>query len=183
MRNVNKVIIIGNLTRDPEIRQTPNGQYIATFGIATNREWVTKEGEKNKSTEFHDAVAWSKLAEICSKYLKKGKLVYVEGYLKTRSWDTPEGFKKFKTEIVVEDMIILEKNSREAGILYPSQKAEESTKPGIVVEESKEATKEETDNKPQDESPKPEEEKKAEEPIEQPESFTPTLDINDDLKL
>ena len=80
MRNINKVIIIGNLTRDPEMRQTPNGQNITTFGVATNREWVTKEGERQKSTEFHDCVAWSNLAEICNKYLVKGKLVYIEGY-------------------------------------------------------------------------------------------------------
>lgn len=109
MRSVNKVFLIGNLTRDPEMRQTPNGQSVTTFGIATNREWVTKEGDKKSSAEFHECVAWAKLAEICSTLLKKGNLVHVEGYLKTRSWDTPEGVKKFKTEIVVQDMIILEK--------------------------------------------------------------------------
>jgi len=109
MRSVNKVIIIGNLTRDPEMRQTPNGQNVTTFGIATNREWMTKEGERKNSAEFHECVAWARLAEICSNYLKKGQLVYVEGYLKTRSWESPEKVKKFKTEIVVQDMIILEK--------------------------------------------------------------------------
>jgi len=113
MRSVNKVIIIGNLTRDPEMRQTPNGQNIVTFGIATNREWVTSTSEKKTSAEFHECVAWAKLAEICEKYLRKGKLVYVEGYLKTRSWDTEEGVRKFKTEIVVEDMIML--NKKEEG--------------------------------------------------------------------
>ncbi len=109
MRSVNKVIVIGNLTRDPEMRQTPNGQTVTTFGVATNREWVTRNGERKSSAEFHECVAWAKLAEICHKYLKKGRLVYVEGYLKTRSWDTPEGIKKFKTEIVIQDMIMLEK--------------------------------------------------------------------------
>jgi single-strand DNA-binding protein len=109
MRSVNKVIIIGNLTRDPELKQTQNGQDITTFGIATNREWVTQSGEKKKSTEFHEVVAWAKLAEICSKYLRKGKLVYVEGYLKTRSWEGETGEKRFKTEIVLHDMIMLEK--------------------------------------------------------------------------
>lgn len=109
MRSVNKVIIIGNLTRDPEMRQTPNGQNVTTFGLATNRQWMTKEGEKKNSAEFHECVAWARLAEICAQYIKKGHLVYVEGYLKTRSWDSPEGIKKFKTEIVVQDMIILEK--------------------------------------------------------------------------
>lgn len=109
MRSVNKVILIGNLTRDPEMRQTPNGQNVTTFGLATNREWVTKDKDRKNSAEFHECVAWAHLAEICAKYLKKSSLVYVEGYLKTRSWDTPEGIKKFKTEIVVQDMIMLEK--------------------------------------------------------------------------
>ena len=113
MRSINKVILIGNLTRDPEVRQTSNGQAVTTFGIATNREWVTRDGERHTSSEFHEVVAWSHLAEICSKYLRKGKLVYIEGYLKTRSWDTPEGTKKFKTEIVVQDMIMLEKRPKD----------------------------------------------------------------------
>lgn len=111
MRSVNKVILIGNLTRDPEIRETTNNQRIATFGLATNRQWMTSKNERKTSAEFHECVAWAKLAEICEKYLRKGKLVYVEGYLKTRSWDTEEGVKKFKTEIVVEDMIMLDKRS------------------------------------------------------------------------
>jgi single-strand DNA-binding protein len=109
MRSINKVILIGNMTRDPEIRQTPNGQAVCTFSIATNREWITKDNQKHSLTEYHDLVAWAKLAEICEKHLKKSKLVYVEGYLKTRSWDTPEGVKKFKTEIVIQDLIMLDK--------------------------------------------------------------------------
>lgn len=112
MRSINKVIIIGNLTRDPEMRQTPSGQYVTTFGVATNREWATREGEKKSSAEFHECVAWARLAEICSQYLKKGQLVYIEGYLKTRSWDSPEGIKKFKTEIIIKDMIRLEKRPK-----------------------------------------------------------------------
>ncbi len=111
MRSVNKVILIGNLTRDPELRQTTNGQNIVTFGLATNREWITSSEEKKNSAEFHECVAWARLAEVCSKFLKKGKLIYIEGYLKTRSWDTEEGIRKFKTEIVVEDMIMLDKKS------------------------------------------------------------------------
>jgi len=95
------------------MRQTPNGQNVTTFGVATNREWITKEGDKKNSAEFHECVAWARLAEICEQYLKKGQLVYVEGYLKTRSWDTPEGVKKFKTEIVVKDMIRLEKRAKD----------------------------------------------------------------------
>ncbi len=115
MRSINKVILVGNLTRDPEIKQTTGGQPIATFGIATNREWVTRDGQKHSSSEFHELVAWGKLAEICSQYLRKSKLIYVEGYLKTRSWDVPEGGKKFRTEIVVNDMIMLEKRSNNGG--------------------------------------------------------------------
>ncbi len=111
MRSVNKVILIGNLTRDPEMRETPNGQKVTTFGLATNREWVTSGSEKKSSAEFHECVAWARLAEVCAKYLKKSKLVYVEGYLKTRNWETEEGVKKFKTEIVVQDMIMLDKRA------------------------------------------------------------------------
>jgi len=109
MRSVNKVILVGNLTRDPELKQTTNGQSIVTFGLATNREWVTKSTEKKSLAEYHNIAAWGRLAEICQNYLKKGKLVYVEGYLKTRSWDSPEGVKIFRTEVVATDMIMLDK--------------------------------------------------------------------------
>jgi len=109
MRSVNKVILIGNLTRDPELRQTPSGQAVCTFSIATNREWITKDNQKHSLTEYHDLVSWAKLADICSSHLRKSKLIYVEGYLKTRSWESPEGIKKFKTEIVIQDLIILDR--------------------------------------------------------------------------
>ncbi len=112
MRSVNKVILIGNLTRDPDLRQTPNGQAVCTFGIATNREWVTRDSQKHSLAEYHELVAWANLADICGKYLKKGKLIYIEGYLKTRSWDTPEGIRRHKTEIVIHDMIMLEKRPK-----------------------------------------------------------------------
>jgi len=115
MRSINKVILIGNITRDPELKKTSSGQSIVTFGIATNREWVTSKNEKQSLAEFHNLVAWGKLAEICHQYLKKGKLIYVEGYLKTRSWDSPEGVKIFKTEVVIYDMIMLEKRPKEEG--------------------------------------------------------------------
>lgn len=115
MRCVNKVILIGNLTRDPELRQTTAGQSIVTFGLATNREWMTKDGRKMTSTEFHELVAWARLGEICKNYLRKGKLIYVEGYLKTRSKVMPDNTKKFRTEIVVQDMIMLEKRGNEDG--------------------------------------------------------------------
>ena len=109
MRSVNKVILIGNLTRDPQLKTTTGGQTVATFGLATNRNWTTNEGEQKSSTEFHELVVWSKLAEIAANTLKTGKLIYVEGYLKTRSWDQEDGTKRFKTEVVVEDLVILSK--------------------------------------------------------------------------
>lgn len=109
MRSVNKVILIGNLTRDPELKSTTSGQSIVTFGLATNRQWTTSGSEKRSSAEFHECVAWAKLAEICEQRLRKGMLVYVEGYLKTRSWDMEDGTRRFRTEIVLQDMIILEK--------------------------------------------------------------------------
>lgn len=115
MRSINKVIIVGNLTREPEMRQTPSGQPVTTFGVATNRSWVTKDGREQTTAEFHEVVAWARLAELCAQYLHKGKLVYIEGYLKTRSWDLPDGTKRFKTEIIVEDMIMLEKRAKEDG--------------------------------------------------------------------
>lgn len=109
MRSVNKVILIGNLTRDPELKTTSSGQSIVTLGLATNRQWTTSSHEKRSSAEFHECVAWAKLAEICKDHLRKGMLVYVEGYLKTRSWDMEDGTRRFRTEIVLQDMIILEK--------------------------------------------------------------------------
>ncbi len=118
MRSVNKVILIGNLTRDPELKSTASGQSIVTFGLATNRQWVTSGSEKRSSAEFHECVAWAKLAEICKNYLRKGMLVYVEGYLKTRSWDMEDGTRRFRTEIVLQDMIILEKRGGENGDAY-----------------------------------------------------------------
>jgi len=112
MRNINKVILVGNLTRDAELKDTNGGQPMATFGLATNRVWITRDGKKQSSSEFHECVAWGKLAEICGQHLKKGKLIYIEGHLKTRSWENEEGQKRFRTEIVVNDMIMLEKKAR-----------------------------------------------------------------------
>ncbi len=148
MRSINKVILVGNLTRDPEMRQTPNGQNVTTFGVATNREWTTKEEERKTSAEFHECVAWAKLAEICDQYLKKGQLVYVEGYLKTRSWDTPEGVKKFKTEVVVKDMIRLEKNSgnEKEEIYVPEDEKTEVNYEEEPEEKQEEPNKEKTEN-------------------------------------
>ncbi|MDD5103702.1 MAG: single-stranded DNA-binding protein [Candidatus Peribacteraceae bacterium] len=107
MKSVNKVMLIGNVTRDPEMKQTTGGQSVCTFGLATNRTWRDPKGEKQSLAEFHNIVAWGSLADFCNQYVKKGKPLYIEGYLKTRSWDGPEGAKIFRTEIVAENVILL----------------------------------------------------------------------------
>jgi len=107
-RSLNKVTLIGNLTRDPELRYTPQGTAVCTFGLATNRQWVTESGEKKEDAEFHKLVAWNKLAEICSQLLTKGRKVYVEGRLQTRNWTGQDGAQRTTTEIVINDVIILD---------------------------------------------------------------------------
>lgn len=118
-RSLNKVTLIGNLTRDPELRYTPQGHGICTFGIATNRDWVT-DGEKHESVEFHNVVAWNKLAEICDQLLGKGDKAFVEGRLQTRTWDDDDGKKNYKTEIVIDEMILLNSKSGRSGESYSS---------------------------------------------------------------
>jgi single-strand DNA-binding protein len=107
-RSLNKVILIGNLTRDPELRFTPSGTGVCTFGLATNRSWTTQSGELKEQTEFHKIVAWNKLGELCSQLLTKGRKVYVEGRLSSHSWVAPDGTQRSSTEVVIEDMIILD---------------------------------------------------------------------------
>lgn len=102
MLSINRATILGNLTRDPEVRYTPNGQAVANFGVATNRRWKNPTGEMQEATEFHDVVAWGKLAEQISQMIKKGSPVYVEGRLQTRSWEAPDGTKRYRTEIVAQ---------------------------------------------------------------------------------
>ncbi len=102
--NLNKAFILGNLTRDPELRQTPTGQNVASFGVATNRMWTDTAGNKQTQTEFHNVVLWGRLAEIANEYLSKGRLVFIEGRLTTRSWQDQQGQKKYRTEIVAENM-------------------------------------------------------------------------------
>lgn len=105
--SLNKVQLIGNLTAEPEIRETPNGQKVATFSLATNRRWKDASGMLQEDTEFHNCVAWRGLADIAEQYMHKGKKVYVEGYLKTRSWDDASGVKRYKTEVVADNVILL----------------------------------------------------------------------------
>lgn len=112
-RSLNKVILIGNLTRDPELRYTPNGTAVCNIGLATNRQWVTESGEKKEDVEFHNLLAWTKLAEICANLLKKGRKIYVEGRLQTSDWQAQDGSKRTKTEVVISDMIILDPKGAE----------------------------------------------------------------------
>lgn len=102
--NLNKIFILGNVARDPESRSTPSGQTVTNFSVATNRLWTDGQGQKQKKAEFHNIVAWGKLGEICAQYLQKGKLVFIEGRVETRSWDAPDGTKKYKTEVIAETM-------------------------------------------------------------------------------
>ena len=107
MASVNKVIILGNLGADPELRYTNSGTAVANFRIATNDRWTDKGGESQERTEWHSIVAWSKLGEICGKYLKKGRPVYIEGRLQTRSWEDQSGNKRYTTEIIAQNMQML----------------------------------------------------------------------------
>lgn len=115
--NFNKAIIAGNLTRDPEVRSLPSGQSVASFGVASNRHYTDKEGNKQQSTEFHNIVAFGKRADICSRYLKKGMPILIEGRLQTNSWQGQDGVKRYRTEIIMEFM---QMGPRSAGAGSPS---------------------------------------------------------------
>lgn len=107
MTGVNKVILVGNLGRDPEVRYTKSGQAVASFSLATSEKWTGKDGKKEEKTEWHRVIAWGKLGEICGEYLNKGKQVYIEGRLQTREWEDNDGNKKQTTEIVANTMTML----------------------------------------------------------------------------
>jgi single-strand DNA-binding protein len=106
-RGLNKVMIIGHLGRDPEMRYTPSGRPVTTFSVATSRSWHSADGERHEETEWFNVVAWGSLAEICNQYLNKGRQVYIEGRLQTRRWEDTEGNKHFTTELVAKEMIML----------------------------------------------------------------------------
>ena len=119
---INKAILIGRLGKDPEVRYTPDGQMVTSFGLATDEQWKDKQGEKVQKTEWHKIVVFGKLAEICGNYLVKGKLVYLEGKLQTRSWENKDGVKQYTTEIVANDMKMLgDKQKAEAEPPQPPQ--------------------------------------------------------------
>lgn len=123
MFSLNRATIIGHLTRDPELRTTPNGKSVSNFGMATNRRWTDAAGTQQDVAEFHDIVAWGKIAEIVSTYLKKGDRAYLEGRLQTRSWEGQDGVKRYRTEIVAENLIML--SPRKDGVSAPRTDAGE----------------------------------------------------------
>lgn len=134
-KSLNRAQLIGNLTRDPELRYTPNGTAVCSFGMATNRSWTTEAGEKKDEAEFHNIVAWNKLAELCSQFLVKGSKVFVEGRLTTRSWQGQDGTQRNRTEIVISDMILL--GERKNGAVAETE--EEKTPQEETPEEEKPA--------------------------------------------
>lgn len=115
MASVNKVILVGNLGRDPEVKMTPTGQKVASFSIATTERYKDQQGNKQEKTEWHNIVAWRKLADIIEQYVKKGSSLYIEGKLTTRSWDDPQGQKKYRTEIIANSIQMLGDRRNQTG--------------------------------------------------------------------
>ena len=175
-RSLNKAQLIGNLTRDPELRYTPKGTAVCTFGLATNRSWTTETGERKEDAEFHRLVAWNKLAELCSQLLFKGRRVYVEGRLQTRRWNSQDGTERQTTEIVIDEMMILDSkrfaggegegvSGEPTGSQEPTMKgepAEKTAKPAPAAKTDqpagsvKEAKAESETSQPEEETPESE---------------------------
>ena len=113
--SLNRVQLIGNLTRDPELKQVPGGQTVATLSLATNFSWTDQAGNRQDKAEYHNVVVWRKLAEICGQYLRKGSKVFIEGRMQTRDWEGEDGVKRYKTEVVADNMIMLDRKGGEMG--------------------------------------------------------------------
>ncbi|HCM68759.1 MAG TPA: single-stranded DNA-binding protein [Candidatus Kerfeldbacteria bacterium] len=126
--DLNKVMLIGNVTRDPESRTTPTGINVVSLGVATNFVWKDQQGQQQRRAEFHNIVVWRKLADIVTHYVKKGSRIYIEGRLQTRSWDDQSGQKRYKTEIVADNVILLDKKGDTPASPAPS--AETQAAPG-----------------------------------------------------
>jgi single-strand DNA-binding protein len=139
--SLNKVMLIGRLTRDPEMRYTPSGQPVTSFGLATNRYLSSQDGERREMTDFHDIVAWNigrrNLAEIVAQYTRKGSMVYVEGRLQTRSWDGPDGKKRYKTEVVADNVQFLDSRNSQSPVAEPVGVS--APRPGNAGNQSEEA--------------------------------------------
>ncbi len=133
---VNKVILIGNLGRDPEIRTTPSGQTVATFTLATSRRWKDRDGNRQEKTEWHNIVVWGKQAEVAGQYLTKGKQVFIEGRIETRSWeDRQSGEKRYKTEIICDNFQMLGGRGGDAGARGAAPEAAHADEPGPAAME------------------------------------------------
>jgi single-strand DNA-binding protein len=150
-RSLNKVMLIGNLTRDPELKYTASGAAVATFGLATNKSWKDDSGELKELAEFHNIVAWNKLAEICQQLLASGMKVYLEGSLNTRSWEGDDGNKRYKTEVRITDMILLDSKGKQGA--------------GIDEEVAADAPKEEVEEPPVEEEDVPDDSDPLEEDL------------------
>lgn len=146
-RSLNRVQLIGNLTRDPELRYTPQGTAVCTIGLATNRSWTTDSGDKKEEVEYHKIIAWNKLGELCSQLLSKGRKIYVEGRLSTRSWTAQDGAQKTTTEIVIDDMIILDSRREQAPESQDMSYGEDvEEKPAVKKKVEEKAEKKSDDN-------------------------------------
>ena len=143
-RSLNKVLLIGNLTRDPEMRYTNSGTPVVTFGMATNKSWKDSSGETKELAEFHNLVAWNKMAEICQQLLAKGMKVYIEGSLNTRSWEGDDGVTRYKTEIRVDEMILLDSKGKEGAGIEEDMQGDQEKKEAPAKEEAPEEESEES---------------------------------------
>ncbi len=132
-RGLNKLMIIGHLGRDPEMRYTPSGRPVTTFSVATTRTWHSSDGERHEETEWFNVVAWGSLAEICNQHLRKGQQVYIEGRIQTRRWEDAEGTKHFTTEVVAKEMIMLGDRKE-----TPAPEPPQPSDPGLVAEDTPE---------------------------------------------
>jgi single-strand DNA-binding protein len=124
-RGLNKVMLIGNLGRDPEMRYTPSGRPVTAFSLAVNRSWTTADGEHREEPEWFNVVAWGDLAERCNKFLRKGERIYIEGRLQTRSWQSADGQKHSRTEVVASELLMLDGRVREEDLAQAEMPGDE----------------------------------------------------------
>ncbi|MFA7314568.1 MAG: single-stranded DNA-binding protein [Candidatus Magasanikbacteria bacterium] len=139
--DLNRATIIGRLTKDPEVKTTPSGQSVANIGLATNRVWTDKSGVRQEKVEFHSVVLWGKLAEIAGQYLSKGRRVYMEGRLETRDWTGQDGVKRYRTEIVADNMIMLDGGAARSGSANASSSGNDMSFPAHANDNSSEEIK------------------------------------------
>lgn len=135
MSSLNKVMLIGRLGKDPEVRHTQEGMPVATFSLATSEIWTDKSGNRQERTEWHNIVAWNKLADLCRRYLTKGRQVYVEGRIRTREWDDREGNKRRTTEIIASQILFIGARPEQVEAVAPAAPAEEPVAGPVITDE------------------------------------------------